>query len=65
MSAQHTPYQKIYHRASKVNAKGQVSALCFKSPRAIDLKKALWTIRDEAVTCQKCRAAIAKAGSPS
>jgi hypothetical protein len=50
--------QKVYHRASLVNENGDMSALCFKSPRAIDLSKATWTIRDDAVTCPKCRAAI-------
>ena len=45
---------KIYHKAKKVNAKGQVSALCFMSDRPIDLTKASWTNRNEAVTCQKC-----------
>jgi len=45
---------KIYHKAKKVNAKGQVSALCFTSERAINLTKASWTNRNEAVTCQKC-----------
>jgi len=31
-----------------------VSALCFPKPRAIDLKRAAWTIRASAVTCEKC-----------
>lgn len=45
---------KIYHKFDKVSAFGAVSALCFPIPRSIDLKKELWTIRDEAVTCPKC-----------
>lgn len=49
---------KIYHRGSLVNDNGDVSALCFATPHAIDLKKAMWTNRDEGVTCPKCRAAI-------
>jgi hypothetical protein len=49
---------KIYHRAAKVRANGDVSALCFKRPRRIDLAKASWTNRDEAVTCPRCLAAI-------
>jgi hypothetical protein len=48
------PYQKIYHRAKHIRSDGAVSALCFKTPRKINLKRALWTIRDEAVTCRKC-----------
>lgn len=50
------PKAKVYHRASKIAPNGDVSALCFARPRAIDLSKALWTIRDEAVTCPKCLA---------
>lgn len=46
---------RIYHKAKLVNGDGGVSALCFKEPRAIDLERALWTLRWEAVTCQKCR----------
>jgi hypothetical protein len=46
---------KVYHRAAKINANGDVSALCFKSPRPIDLSRSMWTIRDEAVTCPRCR----------
>ena len=45
---------KIIHRAAQVNPYGGVSALCFKKPRAINLKMALWSIRDPAVTCKKC-----------
>lgn len=39
---------------------GAVSALCFKRPRKIDLTRSSWTIRDEAVTCSKCLALLAK-----
>lgn len=46
---------KRYHKASKVNQRGGVSALCFAQPRSIDLSRASWTIRDEAVTCPRCR----------
>jgi len=53
-----TPLKKVYHRAMFVDPDGNVSALCFRTPRAIDLKKALWTNRDEAVTCPSCKAAI-------
>lgn len=51
------PYhdEKVYHYAAKMNADGGVSALCFVKPRAIDLTRALWTIREGAVTCPKCK----------
>ena len=52
------PYKKTYHFGAKVNDLGQVSALCFKAPRPINLKRALWTNRREAVTCRKCLAAF-------
>jgi hypothetical protein len=54
------PYHdhKVYHKAHRMNQRGGVSALCFKRPRSINLKRALWTLRDEAVTCKKCRALI-------
>jgi hypothetical protein len=53
------PYKKTYHMAAKINALGDVSALCFKAPRAIDLKRASWTNRPEAVTCPKCKRLLA------
>ena len=45
---------KIIHRGHLINPRGGVSALCFSRPRAIDLRSASWTNRDEAVTCPKC-----------
>lgn len=51
---------KPYHKAARINQSGGVSALCFKKPRAIDLSRALWTIRDEVVTCKKCLAILGK-----
>jgi hypothetical protein len=42
------------HLATLIDERGKVSALCFRSPRAINLKRATWTIRDDAVTCPKC-----------
>ena len=35
------PYHdiKIYHKAGKTNANGDVSALCFPIPHAINLKR--------------------------
>lgn len=46
---------KIYHMAAKMNDAGDVSALCFKRPRKIDLRRSTWTIRPVAVTCPRCR----------
>ena len=58
----HDPYHdsRVYHMADKFGAAGQVSALCFKRPRAINLKVALWTYRPEAVTCKKCLRLLAE-----
>lgn len=52
--------RKVYHRAKHIatDGSGNVSALCFKKPRPIDLKKAMWTTRDDAVTCPACIKAI-------
>lgn len=49
------PYRdhKKYHMGHLFGP-GVVSALCFKRPRAIILKYALWTITPDAVTCKKC-----------
>lgn len=55
---------RVVHRGGWVNSKGQVSALCFKRPRAIDMKRATWVGHDDAVTCPKCVAVIA-ARSPA
>jgi hypothetical protein len=49
------PFEKTYHMAAKVNDKGDVSALCYTKPRAIDLRKQSWTVRPDAVTCPRCR----------
>lgn len=46
------------HRGDKIDSKGRVSALCFPTPRAIDMKRATWVMSDDAVTCPKCRALI-------
>ena len=50
------PYQRIVHLAQGVRDDGAVSAACFKSPRAIDMRRASWVLRPEAVTCPKCKA---------
>ena len=52
--------QRAYHRAHLIDSNGHCSALCYQRPRLIDLRKALWTIRDEAVTCRKCLNKIAE-----
>ena len=52
------PREMTYHFASKINPDGDVSALCFDPPRAINLKRASWTMRENAVTCAKCRALL-------
>ena len=46
---------KKYHMAHLVSNRGDMSALCFSTPRPIDLSKASWTLRQEAVTCGKCQ----------
>jgi hypothetical protein len=48
------PRQRIRHRGDKIREDGAVSALCFKAPRAINMKIATWVYRDEAVTCPRC-----------
>lgn len=53
-------FRRVYHRADKISA-GGVSALCFKRPRAIDMRPdsgQTWTTDDAAVTCPRCRKAI-------
>lgn len=56
------PYRdrKKYHKAALFRQDGSVSALCFRRPRAIDLRYALWTIDDNAVTCGECLRALMK-----
>ncbi len=56
------PYHdnKKYHLAKLWSTKGDVSPLCAKTPRKIDLRKESWTLRPEAVTCKRCLAAIAE-----
>jgi hypothetical protein len=52
------PYRdrKPYHMANLFGPNGEVSALCFPRPRPIDLRRATWTLRWEAVTCERCLA---------
>jgi hypothetical protein len=53
------PRAKRYHLAAAMDDEGHVSALCFNPPRAINMRRASWTNRREAVTCPKCLAIIA------
>ena len=46
--------EKLYHKANLVAKNGDVSPLCAKTPRAINLKISSWTLCDEYVTCPKC-----------
>lgn len=52
------PRKKTVHMSMFFDGYGNVSALCFKAPHAIDLKKTTWTNRPDAVTCPRCRAAL-------
>lgn len=58
------PRAKVYHMASKVNQRGGVSALCFAQPRAINLARASWVLRPEAVTCPRCKHLMAQLNVP-
>lgn len=53
------PRVRIRHMADKIREDGAVSAVCFMTPRPIDMKRSTWTIRAEAVTCPKCIKAMA------
>lgn len=55
---------RVRHRGDKIDQHGRVSALCFPTPRAIDMKRATWVMNDEGVTCPKCRALIEQRAIP-
>jgi hypothetical protein len=55
---------KIYHRAKHIRDDGKVSALCYKTPRPIDLGRESWVLEDDRVTCSRCLRAIAAAAVP-
>lgn len=55
--------KRKYHLANFVSKNGDMSALCFPSPRKINLKVASWTIQKSQVTCKKCLEIIAKRGN--
>ena len=56
LSLQDDPYHdvKYYHLAAHIGPGGEVSPLCAKTPRKINLKRELWTITESAVTCPRC-----------
>lgn len=56
------PFTKLYHMADKMTADGRVSALCFARPRAIDLRRASWTIVPTQVNCSACLKVMAAQG---
>lgn len=56
---QDNPYAKPYHMAKLIRADGRVSPLCANPPRALDLKRGLWTLGQSAVTCPRCLKALA------
>lgn len=45
---------KPVHMARLFNQRGGVSPVCAARPRAIDLKRATWTLGWHRVTCKKC-----------
>lgn len=61
------PYHdhKPYHKAKMVTANGDVSPLCAKTPRKLNLSRELWTLRAEAVTCPKCLRLMASDPPPA
>jgi hypothetical protein len=51
---------KIVHRAKHIRQDGAVSPLCAATPRVLNLRIASWTMRDDAVTCSKCKKLLAE-----
>lgn len=49
---------KVVHLGAMVDPDGNASALCYRRPRPIDLRKASWTLADDLVSCPRCRKAI-------
>jgi len=56
---------RIVHLAGSVSPCGDVSAVCFKKPRPIDMKRATWTTSTDLVTCKRCLAKLASSASPT
>ena len=52
MPTMNTP--KVYHKAKLVSPEGDISPLCATNPRKLNLKKELWALNDNAVTCKQC-----------
>lgn len=54
------PYhdRKPVHLAKLIAPNGNVSPACATTPRMLNLKRETWTIREEAVTCKKCKAKL-------
>lgn len=51
----HIRRRRIYHKAKLVAENGDVSPVCADPvPKAIDMKKASWTIQWGEVTCRAC-----------
>jgi len=50
------------HKAKLISDNGDVSPLCAKKPRKLNLAKESWTLRDEAVTCPNCLSLLDKSG---
>lgn len=48
------------HMAKLVSPAGQVSPLCAKTPRPINLIYSTWTLDRDAVSCPDCRAVLQK-----
>ncbi len=46
--------RRIIHMAAKVNANGDMSALCSPTPRPINMRRASWSLQSRFVTCRKC-----------
>ena len=59
------PTMRLVHRADKILANGEVSALCFSTPHVIDLGWASWTNIDKIVTCKNCLRLIAEQKTPN
>lgn len=55
------PRRKPVHMVAYMNDAGEASALCFYNPHPINLRKATWTTRWEAVTCPQCKRARPRA----
>jgi hypothetical protein len=54
------PYhdRKPVHLAHLISRTGGVSPLCAAAPQRLNLRRATWTNRREAVTCPRCLAQL-------